>query len=113
MESEWPHPSLQTVTDAIKTYCKDGEDIWKASRFRIIITTCSSAGLFYQIGVRWAWAVARAAGTHRSSVGVLVELPCRAGYEDRGWGPGQTPESEDGTPTQQLGSQRGAGAARS
>uniref|UniRef100_A0A8C7EKS7 RNA helicase n=1 Tax=Neovison vison TaxID=452646 RepID=A0A8C7EKS7_NEOVI len=42
----------ETVTDAIKTYCKDGEDIWKASRFRIIITTCSSAGLFYQIGVR-------------------------------------------------------------
>ncbi|XP_072598952.1 RNA helicase Mov10l1 isoform X2 [Vulpes vulpes] len=42
----------ETVTDAIKPYCKDGEDIWKASRFRIIITTCSSAGLFYQIGVR-------------------------------------------------------------
>nr|XP_045728269.2 RNA helicase Mov10l1 [Mirounga angustirostris] len=42
----------ETVTDAIKQYCKDGEDIWKASRFRIIITTCSSAGLFYQIGVR-------------------------------------------------------------
>uniref|UniRef100_A0A452RE87 RNA helicase n=1 Tax=Ursus americanus TaxID=9643 RepID=A0A452RE87_URSAM len=42
----------ETVTDAIKPYCKDGEDIWKASRFRVIITTCSSAGLFYQIGVR-------------------------------------------------------------
>lgn len=42
----------QTVIDAIRPYCKDGEDIWKASRFRIIITTCSSAGLFYQIGVR-------------------------------------------------------------
>nr|XP_025737673.1 RNA helicase Mov10l1 [Callorhinus ursinus] len=42
----------ETVTDAIKLYCKDGEDIWKASRFRIIVTTCSSAGLFYQIGVR-------------------------------------------------------------
>uniref|UniRef100_A0A452UWZ1 RNA helicase Mov10l1 n=1 Tax=Ursus maritimus TaxID=29073 RepID=A0A452UWZ1_URSMA len=47
--SEPPQP---TVTDAIKPYCKDGEDIWKASRFRVIITTCSSAGLFYQIGVR-------------------------------------------------------------
>ncbi|XP_053517917.1 RNA helicase Mov10l1 [Artibeus jamaicensis] len=42
----------ETVTEAIKAYCKDGEDIWKASRFRVIITTCSSAGLFYQIGVR-------------------------------------------------------------
>nr|XP_040132393.1 RNA helicase Mov10l1 isoform X2 [Ictidomys tridecemlineatus] len=43
---------LQTIIDAIKPYCRDGEDIWRASRFRIIITTCSSAGLFYQIGVR-------------------------------------------------------------
>ncbi|XP_046922135.1 RNA helicase Mov10l1 isoform X1 [Lynx rufus] len=42
----------EMIVDAIKAYCKDGEDIWKASRFRIIITTCSSAGLFYQIGVR-------------------------------------------------------------
>uniref|UniRef100_A0A8C5K0Y1 RNA helicase Mov10l1 n=1 Tax=Jaculus jaculus TaxID=51337 RepID=A0A8C5K0Y1_JACJA len=42
----------ETIIDAIKPYCRDGEDIWKASRFRIIITTCSSAGLFYQIGVR-------------------------------------------------------------
>ncbi|XP_023487461.1 RNA helicase Mov10l1 isoform X1 [Equus caballus] len=42
----------ETIIDAIKPYCKDGEDIWKASRFRIIITTCSSSGLFYQIGVR-------------------------------------------------------------
>nr|KAF6270591.1 Mov10 like RISC complex RNA helicase 1 [Pipistrellus kuhlii] len=42
----------ETVIEAIKAYCKDGEDIWKASRFRIIISTCSSAGLFYQIGVR-------------------------------------------------------------
>ncbi|XP_037586025.1 RNA helicase Mov10l1 [Cebus imitator] len=42
----------EIVIDAIKPYCRDGEDIWKASRFRIIITTCSSSGLFYQIGVR-------------------------------------------------------------
>ncbi|XP_045410664.1 RNA helicase Mov10l1 [Lemur catta] len=42
----------ETIIDAIKPYCKEGEDIWKASRFRVIITTCSSAGLFYQIGVR-------------------------------------------------------------
>uniref|UniRef100_A0A8D2LPQ6 RNA helicase Mov10l1 n=1 Tax=Varanus komodoensis TaxID=61221 RepID=A0A8D2LPQ6_VARKO len=36
----------------IKLYCKDGEDIWQASRFRIIIVTCSSAAMFYQIGIR-------------------------------------------------------------
>ncbi|XP_075408712.1 RNA helicase Mov10l1 [Tenrec ecaudatus] len=42
----------ETIVEAIKAYCRDGEDIWKASRFRVIITTCSSAGLFYQIGVR-------------------------------------------------------------
>uniref|UniRef100_A0A8D0G8H2 RNA helicase Mov10l1 n=1 Tax=Sphenodon punctatus TaxID=8508 RepID=A0A8D0G8H2_SPHPU len=40
------------IDDIVRLYCKDGEDIWKASRFRIIITTCSSAGMFYQIGVR-------------------------------------------------------------
>ncbi|XP_074862033.1 RNA helicase Mov10l1 [Carettochelys insculpta] len=43
----------ETINDTIKFYCKDGEDIWKASRFRIIIATCSSAGMFYQIGVRF------------------------------------------------------------
>ncbi|XP_058287632.1 RNA helicase Mov10l1 isoform X3 [Hylobates moloch] len=42
----------EIVIDAVKPYCRDGEDIWKASRFRIIITTCSTSGLFYQIGVR-------------------------------------------------------------
>ncbi|XP_049627458.1 RNA helicase Mov10l1 [Suncus etruscus] len=42
----------ETIIEDIKPYCKDGEDIWKAYRFRVIITTCSSAGLFYQIGVR-------------------------------------------------------------
>nr|KAF6398975.1 Mov10 like RISC complex RNA helicase 1 [Molossus molossus] len=42
----------ETIIEAIKTYCRDGEDIWRASRFRVIISTCSSAGLFYQIGVR-------------------------------------------------------------
>ncbi|XP_053109363.1 RNA helicase Mov10l1 isoform X2 [Hemicordylus capensis] len=42
----------ENLSAVIKLYCKDGEDIWKASRFRIIIVTCSSAGMFYQIGVR-------------------------------------------------------------
>ncbi|XP_059581888.1 RNA helicase Mov10l1 isoform X1 [Alligator mississippiensis] len=44
--------SEEAISDTVKLYCKDGEDIWKASRFRIIITTCSSAGMFYQIGIR-------------------------------------------------------------
>nr|XP_056702463.1 RNA helicase Mov10l1 [Euleptes europaea] len=42
----------QCLSDVIKLYCKDGEDIWQASRFRIIVVTCSSAGMFYQIGIR-------------------------------------------------------------
>lgn len=42
----------ETLSDVIKRYSGDGEDIWKASRFRIIICTCSSAGMFYQIGLR-------------------------------------------------------------
>ncbi|KAJ7329638.1 hypothetical protein JRQ81_015812 [Phrynocephalus forsythii] len=42
----------ESLSEVIKLYCKDGEDIWKASRFRIILVTCSSAGMFYQIGIR-------------------------------------------------------------
>ncbi|KAM4748890.1 RNA helicase Mov10l1 [Rhinophrynus dorsalis] len=42
----------ETINDLVKPYCGPGEDIRKASRFRIIITTCSSAGMFYQIGLR-------------------------------------------------------------
>ncbi|XP_063163984.1 RNA helicase Mov10l1 isoform X1 [Candoia aspera] len=42
----------ESFNEVIKFYCKAGEDIWEASRFRIIIVTCSSAGMFYQIGIR-------------------------------------------------------------
>ncbi|KAM9311728.1 RNA helicase Mov10l1 [Gastrophryne carolinensis] len=42
----------ETINDLVKPYCGPGEDIKKASRFRIIISTCSSAGMFYQIGLR-------------------------------------------------------------
>ncbi|XP_056429697.1 RNA helicase Mov10l1 isoform X2 [Hyla sarda] len=42
----------ETINDLVKPYCGPGEDIQKASRFRIIISTCSSAGMFYQIGLR-------------------------------------------------------------
>ncbi|XP_077120996.1 RNA helicase Mov10l1 isoform X2 [Ranitomeya variabilis] len=42
----------ETINDIVKPYCGPGEDVQKASRFRIIISTCSSAGMFYQIGLR-------------------------------------------------------------
>ncbi|NWH24137.1 M10L1 helicase, partial [Grus americana] len=44
--------SVEQIDDMVKPYCKDGDDIRKASWFRIIITTCSSAGLFYQMEIR-------------------------------------------------------------
>ncbi|KAG8142811.1 hypothetical protein E2320_006003 [Naja naja] len=42
----------ESLDEVIKYYCKAGEDIHEASQFRIIIVTCSSAGMFYQIGIR-------------------------------------------------------------
>ncbi|KGL92149.1 Putative helicase Mov10l1, partial [Charadrius vociferus] len=44
--------SLEQIDDMVKPYCKDGDDIRKAAWFRIIITTCSSAGMFYQTEIR-------------------------------------------------------------
>ncbi|PKU48200.1 hypothetical protein llap_1479 [Limosa lapponica baueri] len=44
--------SLEQIDDMVKPYCKDGDDIRKALWFRIIITTCSSAGMFYQTEIR-------------------------------------------------------------
>ncbi|NXN33871.1 M10L1 helicase, partial [Nycticryphes semicollaris] len=44
--------SLEQIDDMVRPYCKDGDDIRKASWFRIIITTCSSAGMFYQTEIR-------------------------------------------------------------
>ncbi|KAM9390050.1 RNA helicase Mov10l1 [Phaethornis superciliosus] len=44
--------STETIDDTLKPYCEDGDDILKALWFRIIITTCSSAGIFYQTGIR-------------------------------------------------------------
>ncbi|NXK28851.1 M10L1 helicase, partial [Arenaria interpres] len=42
----------EQIDDMVKPYCKDGDDIRKASWFRIIITTCSTAGMFYQTEIR-------------------------------------------------------------
>ncbi|NXJ47348.1 M10L1 helicase, partial [Spizaetus tyrannus] len=44
--------SAEQIDDMVKPYCKDGDDIRKALWFRIIITTCSSAGMFYQTATR-------------------------------------------------------------
>ncbi|XP_030325089.1 RNA helicase Mov10l1 [Calypte anna] len=44
--------STETIDDTLKPYCEDGDDVLKALWFRIIITTCSSAGMFYQTGIR-------------------------------------------------------------
>ncbi|XP_059844469.1 RNA helicase Mov10l1 [Hypanus sabinus] len=40
------------IPETVQLYSKDGEDLWEAARCRIIISTCSSAALFYQIGLR-------------------------------------------------------------
>ncbi|KAM4675634.1 RNA helicase Mov10l1-like [Discoglossus pictus] len=42
----------ELINDFVKEYCPAGEDICKAARFRIVISTCSSAGMFYQVGLR-------------------------------------------------------------
>ncbi|KAM4783148.1 RNA helicase Mov10l1 isoform 2-T2 [Cyanocitta cristata] len=42
----------EQIDDMVKPYCKDGDDIQKALWSRIVITTCSSAGLFYQANTR-------------------------------------------------------------
>uniref|UniRef100_A0A8C3NJH1 RNA helicase n=1 Tax=Geospiza parvula TaxID=87175 RepID=A0A8C3NJH1_GEOPR len=44
--------SAEQIDDVVKPYCKDGDDIQKALWSRIVITTCSSAGLFYQTDTR-------------------------------------------------------------
>uniref|UniRef100_A0A8C3QHH1 RNA helicase n=1 Tax=Cyanoderma ruficeps TaxID=181631 RepID=A0A8C3QHH1_9PASS len=44
--------SIEQIDDLVKPYCKDGDDIQKAFWSRIVITTCSSAGLFYQADTR-------------------------------------------------------------
>ncbi|XP_058147121.2 RNA helicase Mov10l1-like [Dasypus novemcinctus] len=42
----------ETISDTIKPYCRDGEDLRKAAQFKIILATCSTSGLFYQLGIR-------------------------------------------------------------
>ncbi|XP_072097342.1 RNA helicase Mov10l1 [Mobula birostris] len=40
------------IPETVQLYSKDGEDLWQAAHSRIVISTCSSAALFYQIGLR-------------------------------------------------------------
>eukprot|EP00062_Callorhinchus_milii_P006769 gi/632947662/ref/XP_007889162.1/ PREDICTED: putative helicase Mov10l1 isoform X2 [Callorhinchus milii] len=42
----------ETIPEIVQLYSKGGEDLWEASRHRIIISTCTTAGLFFQIGLR-------------------------------------------------------------
>ncbi|NWI89849.1 M10L1 helicase, partial [Pitta sordida] len=44
--------SPEHIDDMVKPYCKDGDDTEKAFWSRIVITTCNSAGLFYQTYTR-------------------------------------------------------------
>ncbi|XP_028814623.1 RNA helicase Mov10l1, partial [Denticeps clupeoides] len=40
------------IPEVLRQYSRAGEDIRHASYHRIVVTTCSSAGMFYQIGLR-------------------------------------------------------------
>ncbi|KAM6301707.1 RNA helicase Mov10l1 [Podargus strigoides] len=44
--------TIEQIDDIVKPYCESGDDIQTAVWFRIVITTCSSAGLFYQAQIR-------------------------------------------------------------
>ncbi|XP_036375537.1 RNA helicase Mov10l1 [Megalops cyprinoides] len=43
---------LESVPEVLWPYCRAGEDLRNASFHRIVVSTCSSAGMFYQIGLR-------------------------------------------------------------
>uniref|UniRef100_A0A3B4CIA1 RNA helicase n=1 Tax=Pygocentrus nattereri TaxID=42514 RepID=A0A3B4CIA1_PYGNA len=43
---------LQSIPDVLRQYSRAGEDVRHASFHRIVVSTCSSAGMFYQIGLR-------------------------------------------------------------
>ncbi|XP_019633304.1 PREDICTED: RNA helicase Mov10l1-like [Branchiostoma belcheri] len=43
---------VQEVPESIERYCMDGDQLEQVSRRRIIVATCSTAGLLYSIGLR-------------------------------------------------------------
>ncbi|MBN3305229.1 M10L1 helicase, partial [Amia calva] len=42
----------ESVPEEVRPYCRAGEDVRQAAFHRIIISTCSSAGMLYQLGLR-------------------------------------------------------------
>ncbi|XP_060764793.1 RNA helicase Mov10l1 [Neoarius graeffei] len=42
----------ECVPEVLRQYCHAGEDVRHAAFHRIVVSTCSSAGMFYQIGLR-------------------------------------------------------------
>uniref|UniRef100_A0A6Q2X6F8 RNA helicase n=1 Tax=Esox lucius TaxID=8010 RepID=A0A6Q2X6F8_ESOLU len=42
----------EAIIEVLRQYSRAGEDIKQASFHRIVVSTCSSAGMFYQIGLR-------------------------------------------------------------
>ncbi|XP_073777366.1 RNA helicase Mov10l1 isoform X1 [Danio rerio] len=42
----------ESMSEELRQYARAGEDIRHASFHRIVVSTCSSAGMFYQIGLR-------------------------------------------------------------
>ncbi|KAI8503659.1 hypothetical protein Bbelb_186300 [Branchiostoma belcheri] len=43
---------VQEVPESIERYCMDGDQLEQVSRRRIIVATCSTAGLLYSLGLR-------------------------------------------------------------
>lgn len=43
---------LQSIPEELKVYSKAGEDIRQASFHRIVVSTCSSAAMFHNIGLQ-------------------------------------------------------------
>lgn len=51
------HPP-QSIPEVLRLYSKAGEDVRHASYHRIVVSTCSSAGLFHNIGVQYGLGLA-------------------------------------------------------
>ncbi|XP_077567431.1 RNA helicase Mov10l1 [Stigmatopora nigra] len=42
----------KNIPDSLRTYAKAGEDLGRASFHRVVVSTCSSAGMFYNLGIQ-------------------------------------------------------------
>ncbi|XP_070557357.1 uncharacterized protein [Ptychodera flava] len=43
---------IETVSDVIKPYCSDGNNLELVAHHRIVVSTCASAGMLYQLGLK-------------------------------------------------------------